>query len=218
MELFNSVAEKLINLQMITFLVLLIWRRKKLSKQTNFFIAAMSFTFVANALAKFYIDLEYGDNNVFIINFGVNFLTFLMYYLYYFALLEKVALKRAVLVIIGLFLAAYFASILFDKDFMLRFPTKFYFYETILLLITIAFFLYETFTSDRILKLGRYFPFWVSLGLLIMYVGLLPILFIGTKENAGMSLDVFYLIMFLINIISYIILIRGVLVSDHKHF
>ncbi|MDR2206234.1 MAG: hypothetical protein LBE36_08795 [Flavobacteriaceae bacterium] len=99
------------------------------------------------------------------------------------------------------------------KNFFHEFPTNFYFFETILLLGSISLFLYETFHSNIVLNIKSYFPFWVSICLIMVYVGLLPLLFFVQQMGVSISADLFRLIMLFVNFMGYSILIVGILNS-----
>ena len=79
-------------------------------------------------------------------------------------------------------------------------------------------FFYETFNSDIILNITKYFPFWVSLSLIIIYIGLLPILLFINRVNSNLSAETFHLILFLINIIGYSVLFYGILKSNKINY
>jgi hypothetical protein len=122
-------------------------------------------------------------------------------------------LKKLQLAVIILFLLAYFIFIISDELFFKRFSIDLYFVETILLITSIGIFLFQTFKSELVLNIKQYFPFWVSLGLLILYCGLLPILIFSTKPGFSINMNLFNSILILVNVVGYGVMIKGVFSS-----
>lgn len=194
-------------------LLLLIVKRKKLGKNINYFILATLVSYITNVLGKVAIDIGYLQSNHIVFNFGILLIAFFLYLFYFYRKTTKLKLKRIQFSLIVIFLLSYLLFLIFDKDFIYNFPINFYFVETSLLIVSIGVFLYQTFKTELVLSIKHYFPFWAALGLLVLYCGLLPILFFGNKPNLGLSKDLFFIIMFFINFIGYGIIIRGTLLS-----
>lgn len=196
----------------------LIFRRKKLGKKIGYFIIAMVVIVLANTISfgyRIFID-QLNSTPIFVVL--VNGIGFLFFFLYYYNLQKIKKVKILQGVIIGIFVTGYILYGLLSKDFFIKFPSYSYFFECILLIISITMFFYETFNSDIILNITKYFPFWVSLSLIIIYIGLLPILLFINRVNSNLSAETFHLILFLINIIGYSVLFYGILKSNKINY
>jgi len=195
---------------LVPFILLLVYR-KKLGKTTlafTFAMAIMSVVNTASMIVRLY-DFNYDTTYFFVI--GVNFLSFLLFLIYFYLLLKLKRIRKIQLLIIAVFASIFILmGIIEGKNFLLRFPSYFYLVETLLLLVSITLFFYETFNSDIILNIKDYFPFWVSLSLITIYVGLLPLLFFLQSVDYSVSKNVYIIILFFINLIGYGILSYGV--------
>jgi len=197
--------------------VLLFSNRKKLGKNIPYFLAAMYFVLIPN-LVSFILDLlKYDLNTTILFVIFVNILGFLFFFIYFYKIQKMPAVRKLQEGLIGLFILTIIGLILIYKGaFFTQFPMFFYFFQTFLLLIFIALFFFDTFNSDLILDIKKYFPFWVSLSLIIIYVGLIPIMLFIHQVNVEVNRNIYFLILYLINIIGYSIMVYGILVSDLK--
>lgn len=202
-------------LQLILVCILLIFKKKNLGENINYFIISIYLIFIPNFIGFSTKFFENSINSTPLFVVFVNFFGFLFFFIYYYKLLKQKKVKLLQAVVIIIFSIAYLVSALLIENFFLTFPTYFYFFQTLLLLVSITLFFYETFNSNLILNIKEYFPFWVSLSLIIIYVGLLPILLFINNVNASLSRDVFKIILFLVNIIGYTIMIFGILKSKN---
>ena len=195
---------------MVLTLFFLILRRNQLGKSINYFISAISLGCgieIFNFVSK-YFDEEYNSVPVYII--GVNLIIFFIFFLYFYQLLEVKRFKRIGVALIVIFLLGYFISAIAQKDFFNSFPFVFYCAEVALLSMIIFLVLWQTFNSDRILKLKSYYPFWVSIGLMVIYLGVVPLLIVSNTAKTMMNLNIFFIILFAVNVIGYSILLTGI--------
>ncbi|WP_147436426.1 hypothetical protein [Chryseobacterium sp. 7] len=94
-----------------------------------------------------------------------------------------------------------------EDDLLHHFSFNMLYVDILLLLFSIILFLYQTFNSDKILGITNYLPFWISVALLIFFIGSIPILFFRTT----VSESIYFFILFMLNLISNSILIFGLL-------
>lgn len=208
-----EISRLAINLLIFFCLILLILKRENLGRNIIYFILAIFTTLLSNLLGKILINLFLLKSNHLIFNIGILLITFFLFFLYFYRKTTRLKLKRIQFGIICIFLLSYGLFLIFDTEFMDTFPIYFYFIETILLTISILVFLFQTFKSELVLNITQYFPFWASLGLIILYCGLMPILIIGTQPHLGMNVTLFFSIMLFINFIGYSIIIKGIFSS-----
>ena len=89
------------------------------------------------------------------------------------------------------------------------FPEIILFFNVFLLLFAISLFLLDTFKTDLILEINHYYPFWFSLGMIVIYVGIVPSIFISKIITKATTSNLWSFIVFLINLVGYGILLIG---------
>lgn len=195
---------------MLTAVVYMLIKKKHLERGSVYYISAIS---ILTLIEICTITGKYMNDNFQPLLFyiiGVNFIAFLLFFLFFQSILIVERLKRINLIIIIAFILNYVLSALFIKDFFVIFPFVSYFVQVVLLTGSIYLVISQTFNSDKILTLSTYFPFWVCLSLLVIYLGVLPLLIVSYTAANYMNLNLFYAILFLVNLIGYLILIIGV--------
>lgn len=197
----------------ITVLIFLVLKRKNLDSCINIFVYSMSIIIITEFIARFYSNVLI-KNNQMIYSIGINIIVFLLFLIYFYKILERRSLKKMQSVIIGLFILNVIISLIFNKKFFIEFPVITYFVDVVLLLFSIALFLFQTFNSDRILNLKSYYPFWISISLIIIYAGILPLIVVSTKANELMDRNVFFILLFFINLIGYSTMLIGIFFSS----
>ena len=207
----KDLAGFIIVLLMFTLLTIMIIKRSKLEKGSNYFILAIGLltcieigSWLGNHYSKNY-------NSTILYVIGVNLIGFFLFFLYFHQMLKSEKLKRINLILIILFLAKYLFFALTDGDFFKFFPFFSYFVEVVLLVSSIYLVMSQAFNSDRILNLVGYFPFWVCISSLIIYLGVMPLLIISITAENMMNINIFYIIMFFVNFIGYSILLFGII-------
>lgn len=207
----REIAGSFVALLMLICLVFLILKQRQLEKGSNYFILALAIlTFIEMycTLQKS-INITYNSSILYVI--GINLIVFLLFFLYFQSILTLKKLKRVNLILILLFLLNYIGSAILVENFFTRFPFFSYFVEVVLLTGSIFLVMSQTFNSDKILGLGHYFPFWVCISLLVTYLGVLPLLVISYTATNLMNLNIFFVLLFLVNVAGYTILFFGIL-------
>ena len=211
MEWNRELSGFIINFTMLTCVIALILKRKNLEEGINYFIAAMGIITLIEIFLLIYIHFNPNFNSSTIYIIGVNFFVFGLFFLYFHHVLNTRKLKQISLFIMGLFLLNYLFSALFIERFFLQFSLISYFIEVILLFGSINLVLSQIFNSDKILVLSTYFPFWICISLLVIYLGVLPLLIISETAEIVMNLQIFFAILFFVNMAGYLILIAGII-------
>lgn len=211
MEWDISVINSYVNISLIVgVLIQLLVCRKKLGQHIGYFIISMGCV-VAAGILSIILSAFFGmENSTMLYMVFVNLLTFFFIFLYYLQLLKssKLILYQKSLIIV--FLVSYGLCAVFISNFFEVFPVYFYSFQMLLLLVGITIFFFETFNTDHVLNIKDYFPFWLSLGLIVIYVGLMPILLFINNVNISLSREVYYSILLAINIIGYGLLAYGI--------
>jgi hypothetical protein len=154
-------------------------------------------------------------------NFIYNVVTSIQY-IYYLALYYKAMKTQAYQKWVLGFLVVFVVSVIINFIWIqpLTLTTPFYSYTfaigAILLIITIGLFLVEILNTEKILFFKRYLMFWISVGLLVFYTGILPyILSLNFTPNLLRS-DSLQIIFFTLNLVMYACFTVGFVIS-HKY-
>lgn len=200
----------IINVLMLSIVVLLIKKRNILGSYKYLMIAAMMVTYLVDLLA-FYIRLDKSIDrcySFYVYIFGGLGLFFLLIFLMYQKLIKNEILKNISKLITVLFILFYTYQmyILKISD---GFPDNLLFFNVFLLLFVSALFLLDTFKTDIILEIKYYYPFWFSLGLIIIYLVIVPSIIISDMPDKKMIAGLWSSIVFFINLIGYGIIFTG---------
>ncbi len=212
----NSAAASVIQLILvILFFLLLLTNKKKLGNGIIYFIIASGLTALIETVVYILRTNIDNYNTIPIYSVGINFFVFLLFFIYFRNVLELERSKKINLILIYLFLGFYVLFALFSKDFFTKFPYIFYFVEVILLIGNIYLVLQETFNSDKILNIKSYYPFWACIGVMAIYLGVAPLLIISNTSSTMMNITIFFIILFIVNVIGYSILIMGIFYAQN---
>ena len=201
----------------IYFLIILfmVIKRKKLGSQIHYFIIAMLFVFLSESLSLLGTIL-YGDsfrvNRINVV--GVIILFFLSVFVYFYKTLENKRLKTIQLGIIVAHILNIIISLIFIEDFFIYLPYPTYFVTIFLLLASVALFFFETFNSEKVLNIMDYYPFWIAISLIVLYVGLLPLMIISKNAmELSISRNIFLILLYTVNFTGYTIMLVGIFFS-----
>ncbi len=215
----NRDAASLVQITLvIVFFILLISKRRKLWKGTTYFIAA---TAIVIGLEIFIFVIRrhiYQFNSQPYYTIFTNLFVFLLFFLYFRSILVFEKSRRLNLLMIILFLILYVLFALLSENFFSKFSIKFYFIEVILLIGNIYLVLKETFNSDKVLNIIYYYPFWACIGLMSIYLGVTPLLIISNTGANLININIFFIILFVVNFIGYSILITGILFAKNINY
>jgi hypothetical protein len=194
----------------VLIIILMIMRKKDIKNENLLFILGYSCFTLIDIFCFFYYKVTKLPTDIF---YTVGFLTivFFLYLFYYFKLLYLKPLRKIQFTIILLFVLNILIQIIINQNAFLNFSFNWLYINILLLLFSIILFLYQTFNSNKILHIKHYLPFWISVSLLIFFIGSIPIFYF----RHTISEQLYFIILLSLNIISNLIIARGVL--WHKH-
>lgn len=188
---------------------LLIIKRKNLGKGIIYFIVAGGMVVCIDTFV-FVMRLQNPKfNSIAFYSIAINLFVFLLFFIYFYHVLEQPKSKKLSLAFTGIFLVTYLLFALFSPDFYKKFPYVFYIIEVFLMIGSIFLVLRETFNSDRVLNIKTYYPMWACIGLMSIYLGVMPLLIISNSVAQVMNIKIFFIILFVVNVVGYSILIIG---------
>ena len=190
----------------IIVMVLMIIKYRKTGKENLFFIIGYLLFSLIDISCYFYFKLTSLPTDLFYV-IGFLMIVFFLYLFYYYQLLYVPLLKKIQTIILILFVLNIVVMFYTEDDLLHHFSFNMLYADILLLLFSIILFLYQTFNSDKILEIKNYLPFWISVALLIFFIGSIPIFFFRTT----VSETIYFFILFMLNLISNGILILGLI-------
>jgi hypothetical protein len=190
----------------VVVMALMIIKSRKIWKENLFFIVGYLLFSVIDIFCYFYFKATNRSTEIFFV-IGFLMIVFFLYLLYYFRLIYLPILKKIQLILLALFVINIVVMFFIEDDLLHHFSFNMLYTDILLLMFSIILFLYQTFNSDKILELNNYLPFWISVSLLILFIGSIPILYFRTT----VSEHIYFFILFILNLISNGILILGLI-------
>lgn len=200
----NVELGKQISMMILVIMMILITAKyKKIEKVNLFFFVGYLLLSVSDFFFYFYYKLtNLPTEKYYSICLAI---VFLMYLLYYYKLLYIPLLKKIQLGLLVLFFFNIWGVSLLEKSFFQHLSFNIFYINIILLLFSIILFLYQTFNSDKIFEIKNYLPFWISVGSLIFYVGIIPLFFFRIE----VSNVIFASVIFLLNLVNNAVIVFG---------
>ena len=206
----RSVVSIIQLLLVIAFFLLLLFKRKKLGKGIIYLIISSCIVVIIDTFLFFTILSNPKFNSTPVYTIGMNLFVFLLFFCYFRKILQTKVFRAINLILILVFLASYLSFAIFSETFFTQFSIRFYVIEVVILMCNIYLVLNQTFNSDKILNIKLYYPFWACIGLMATYLGVTPLLVISNTASEMMNINIFFLILFVVNLIGYSILITGI--------
>jgi len=198
-----ELGKKISMIILVMMMILIAVKFKKIEKVNLFFFAGYTLLSLNDFFFYFYNQRTTLQTEKFY-NICI-LIVFSLYLMYYYKLLYIPLLRKLQLVILALFTLNVLGMSLLEKSFFQYLSFNIFYINILLLIFSIILFLYQTFNSDKIFEIKNYLPFWISVGTLLFYVGIIPIFFFRkTVEN-----DIYFLILFLLNVISNGVIVFG---------
>lgn len=192
---------------LVIMVALIIIRSGKLEKINFYFFAG----YILISMTDFFFYFYFKLTNSFTERFYSISMTvvFFLYLLYYFKLFSMQILRKIQSILLVGYVLSIAAMSYLDEGLFSHFSFNMLYVSILFLTFSIILFLYQTFNSDKIFEIKNYLPFWVSVGLLIFYIGIIPIFYFRTSVYP----DVYFFILFILNLISNIVIAVGLLWS-----
>jgi len=188
---------------LVMMMILILINYKKIGKVNLFFFAGYIILSVSDLFFYFYYKLtNLPTEKYYSICLAI---VFLIYLIYYYKLLYIPLLKKIQMIFLVLFFVNVFGVSLLERSFFQYLSFNIFYINILLLIFSIILFFYQTFNSDKIFEIKNYLPFWISVGSLILYIGIIPLFFFRIK----VANDIFGIIMFLLNILNNGVIVYG---------
>lgn len=188
-------------------------------KETNYrcflyYLLVPFFTEILHKIIVNYMNFEM-FNPIFIYNLYTIF-SFIFFFTFYKVLSKNKTNKKIFKMINYVFIGFIFIDVfIFKESILTSFNVHLLILGSVLLLTTLILFLIEIINNNKIIfNISKSFIFWISIGLLLFYVGILPIMI--TREFLNYN-GTYTAILVALNIIMYGSFVIGMVKSDTKY-
>lgn len=217
MSTLSQVTNLILYVLYLVLLIRLIYKRKFLGHNIGYFIAAISIILITEVTSFLYL-ISGRMVTVSILVIGIVGVVYFLFLNYFHTLTQNILLKKIQFILIIIHGMNFLISAVLIEDFFNSFPDVTNFISIILLLLTISIFLYDVMNSDRLLYFKTYYPFWISFGLLFIYVGIIPLLYFAKRISLPSEIMIYRITLFTINSIGYTLLIIGTYYSKQNKY
>jgi len=186
-------------LELIAFVVAVVTFEKYKNSNEKYFLFFLCYTFFIDILGAIIGDVFLKNNawvyNTFIIT------SFLFYFSWYYNVLKNTTFKKSVLAFAGFFLLVALYNVFFGS--WNTYNSFTFFTGAVFLLLLTLFHFYQLLNSDEVLIVKHKLSFWISTGLLLFYMGMIPLMYLMEKVYIEID-DLSYLIILLsLNLVLY---------------
>ncbi len=197
-----------------------LYKKKWENTKNQYFVYFLFFTFLIDKICYLnrlfhVISIDGMNNNNPFYNFYsvVTFLFFLIYYKFQF---KKQYFKNTMNWFLGLFVIVAVYELFYLKTSLLNgffMPTTIF--GSLLFIITLLLFLYEIIVNKHIIfNVEKSLIFWISIGCLLFYIGVIPIVISYKRLNVDGLFDI---VLNILNSIAHLCFIIGFIFSDKKY-
>ncbi len=184
-------------LELFTSLMATIYIEKYKSSKEYYFLFFLWFTFFLELIAGS-LGYIFSINNQWIYNIFMT-ISFSFYLYWYQSILKKRGFRKIVVIFVTVFLCVAIWNIVFQSPFSFH---KYTFVTGALLtMICTIFHFWQLLNSDEILEVKYKLSFWISTGLLLFNMGMIPMMLLSKHLN--FSEIQYYIIIITLNIILY---------------
>lgn len=198
-------------LELVTAIIAAVLFKKYIASKEKYFLYFLWFTLIfeiIGAVMRYVFEWQtIGYYNFYIL------ISFLFYYHWYYTIIQSKSIKNVVLIFSVLFLGVALYNLLFQSWFEYHQYT--FIVGALLTLVCTIFHFWQLLHSDEILELKYKLSFWISTGLLLFNIGMVPFMLLSHHLNfKGNS---YYLILITLNVILYGCYIIGFLWTKEKY-
>ncbi len=194
-----------------SLLFLLISNFRRLDRTVIYFVVAIAIGFFADI---FNIIIEqfpaYESYSVAVMSVSVLVFVMPLFVYYLYSTMQNGAFKKVQLLFCFLLVVNFSVFSIFDPNIFKKFPTVVYPVHIILLSLSLFNYIFYLFRISNLKTLKTTYPFWICCGLMIIYLGLFPVLLVGSIFKHELDENILKLGIIIINTLGYIVLMMGI--------
>jgi hypothetical protein len=170
---------------------------------------------VLNDFSAKYYSLNISKYNYFFYNI-FQIISFSFYLLLFKNAVKSLKNKKIISILLACYYTCYIINLLFIDDFFMDYFSNTYIIGAALIITSILIFLYEILNSDKIIHINKMMVFWISIGLLLMYLPNIPFNLIRNYYKTSPTIPYIYAVNFILVFIYNIIIISGFIWSSKE--
>lgn len=190
-------------LQLLAVIFAIVYYKKYSQSPEKYFLFFLWYTFLIDLLGAVVGDV-FKQNNYWVYNSYI-ITSFLFYFGWYYTILRRQNFKKTVLVFAGVFIAVAIISLFLES--WKEYHAFTFVVGAVFLLVLTLFHFHQLLNSDEVLIVKHKLSFWISTGLLLFYMGMIPLIFL--IEYASIENINIIIILISLNLILYSLYIIG---------
>ncbi len=167
---FLELKQSIKYVELLAAIVGSIYFYKYKSTPLKYFLMLLWLVVCVEFFGKFYFKIFHSNYIVFNIYHFINFTTLLLLYR---ALIENRVYKKWVSFFVPTYIISFFINLSF-QDYFTQIQTFPFIIGALLVIISIIFYFLEVLNTNKVLYVSKNLLFWISIGLLIYFVGKIP--------------------------------------------
>lgn len=201
--------------ELLTAIIACVFYKKYSGSFLKYFLVMLWFIFLVEALIWTLKRSGIILQNNFIYNV-ITSLQYVFYFVLYYKTLENVVYRKWIM----RFLVGFIICVIINFMWVQRLSVTAAFHSytftigAIFLIITIGLFLIEILNTEKVLYFTRYLMFWISMGLLVFYTGIIPFIISLNLLPAMLSTDSLTIVFITLNLLMYSCFILGFILSN----
>lgn len=180
----------------------------------KYFLFLLWYIVLNDLVAKLY-SINISIYNVFFYNI-FQIISFTFYLSLFKNVVKSLKNKKIISILLALYYTSYLINLLFIDDFFKDYFSNTYIIGAVLIITSILIFLYEILKSDKIIHINKMMVFWISIGLLLMYLPNIPFNVIRNYYQDSPTIPYIYAVNFLLVFVFNIIIISGFIWSSKE--
>lgn len=200
--------------ELLTAIIALVYYKKYSGSFLQYFLYMLWLIVITEGLIWVLMKNDIIVQNNFIYNVFSS-LQYVFYFLLYYNTLANTSYKKLIRVFIVAFILAVVVNFMWIQK--LTVTATFHSYTftigAIFLIVTIGLFLVEILNTEKILYFTRYLMFWISIGLLVFYTGIIPYIISLNLLPDMLGNDSLTIIFITLNIVMYSCFALGFILS-----
>ena len=180
----------------------------------KYFLFLLWYIVLNDFVAKFY-SMNISIYNAFFYNiFQIVSITF--YITLFKNVVKSIKNKKIISILLAIYYFSYFINLVFIDDFFKEYFSNTYIVGGAMIITSIVIYLHEILNSDEIIHINKMMVFWISIGLLLMYLPNIPFNVIRNYYKTSPTIPYIYAVNFILVFIYNLIIISGFIWSSKE--
>ena len=212
-DIYKTLRDFGIILEIVTAIVAIIFYEKYKATRLKYILFLLLYIAI-NEIVGTYIREKITNYNAVLYNiFNVIYFTYLL------SLYRKYVINSKYKAYISVFLICYLVSFIlngFRENYLKEFQSIPYILASSFIIMSVIFYFIEILNSERVLNIKKNLLFWISVGLLLYHVGIIPFRIVRNYYSSTTDLSILFMINVILTILMNICFIIGFIWSDRK--